>query len=116
MYDYYQSSSMFEIPGWVYFYFFIMIAWAILNIVLFFKIWGMTNNVAKILEILGKPKGDVRNEIPQYYKLEIGDKVFIKNKNKESVVVAIKEDKYECASNNGNFYDGLHERNNLIKK
>lgn len=90
--------------------------WSILCLILFFKVWGMCNNVAKILQELTKPNGDARNEIPSSYKLEIGDVVCIKSKGKESTVVAIKGDKYECASMNGNFYDGLYERNDLIKR
>ena len=43
-YDSY-SSSKFEIPGWFTFMCIIMIAWGILEIILFFKIWGMTNDV-----------------------------------------------------------------------
>lgn len=39
------SSPSFELPGWLTFMVFIMIAWGILEIILFFKIWGMTDNV-----------------------------------------------------------------------
>ena len=28
----------------------VLITWAVLNIILFFKIWGMTNNVKRIME------------------------------------------------------------------
>ena len=36
----------------------IVLAFAVLNIVLFFKVWGMTNNVARIVEILEKETGN----------------------------------------------------------
>ena len=39
------SSSRFELPGWFTFMGIIMIAWGILEIILFFKIWGMTNDI-----------------------------------------------------------------------
>lgn len=44
----YSSSPDFELPGWVTFAGFLMIAWGILEIILFFKIWGMTNDVKAI--------------------------------------------------------------------
>lgn len=39
------SSPSFELPGCLTFMCIIMIAWGILEIILFFKIWGMTNDV-----------------------------------------------------------------------
>lgn len=39
------SSPSFKLPGWLTFMGIIMIAWGILEIILFFKIWGMTNDV-----------------------------------------------------------------------
>ena len=47
-YGNYSSSPNFELPGWVTFAGFLMIAWGILEIILFFKIWGMTNDVKAI--------------------------------------------------------------------
>lgn len=44
-YDDYSSSPSFELPGWVTFMGYLMIAWGILEIILFFKIWGMTNDI-----------------------------------------------------------------------
>ena len=41
----YSSSPSFELPGWVTFMGYLMIAWGILEIILFFKIWGMTNDI-----------------------------------------------------------------------
>ena len=46
-YSYYgsYSSPKFEMPGWLTFMCVVMIAWGILEIILFFKIWGMTNDI-----------------------------------------------------------------------
>ena len=41
----YSSSPSFELPGWVTFMGYLMIAWGILEIILFLKIWGMTNDI-----------------------------------------------------------------------
>lgn len=43
--DYGYSSSTFEMPVWFTFMGIVMIVWGILEIILFFKIWGMTNDV-----------------------------------------------------------------------
>lgn len=43
--DYGYSSSKFEMPGWFTFMGIVMIIWGILEIILFFKIWGMTDNI-----------------------------------------------------------------------
>ena len=43
-----RGSSDFELPAWFKIMCFIMIGWGVLNIILFFKVWGMTNNVSKI--------------------------------------------------------------------
>ena len=45
-YDYDSSpSSSFEMPGWFTFMGVVMIIWGVLEIILFFKIWGMTNDI-----------------------------------------------------------------------
>ena len=46
--DHSYSSSSFEMPGWLIFMGIVMIVGGILNVILFFKIWGMTNNVAML--------------------------------------------------------------------
>lgn len=90
--------------------------WSILCLILFFKVWGMCNNVAKILKELTKPKGDSFNEVSPTNRLNIGDVVYIKPKGKESVIVDIIDGQYECSSNNKNFYDGIFDRKDLIKR
>ena len=44
-YGYSRLSSSFEMPSWFTFMGWIMIIWGILEIILFFKIWGMTDNI-----------------------------------------------------------------------
>lgn len=39
------SSPTLEMPGWLTFMGVIMIVWGVLEIILFFKIWGMTDNI-----------------------------------------------------------------------
>lgn len=48
--DYGYSASRFEMPGWLTFIGIMMIVWGILEIILFFKIWGMTNDVRALKE------------------------------------------------------------------
>jgi hypothetical protein len=47
---YYRDSysSEFELPGWLTFIGIIMLVWGILEIILFFKIWGMTDNIKEL--------------------------------------------------------------------
>ena len=49
----YYSSS--DASGWVTFLGILMMAWGILEIILFFKIWGMTNNVESITKKYVEP-------------------------------------------------------------
>lgn len=44
-YGYSSRSSSFEMPGWLTFIGIVMIVWGVLEIILFFKIWGMTNDI-----------------------------------------------------------------------
>ena len=41
----YSLSQNFEMPWWMIFMGILMIAWGVLEIILFFKIWGMTNDI-----------------------------------------------------------------------
>lgn len=99
--------------GFVYL---LCLVWSVLCIILFFKVWGMCNNVAKILQELTKPKEDPASEVSQSCKLNVGDIVYIKPKGKESVIVDIIDGQYECSSNNKNFYDGIFDRRDLVKR
>ena len=53
-----------ELPGWLTFMGIIMIAWGILEIILFFKVWGMTNDIKALKkdrfnETLFETKGEM---------------------------------------------------------
>lgn len=48
MFAYYGDYSSIELPGTIKFLTFILFVWGILEVILFFKVWGMTNNVKKI--------------------------------------------------------------------
>ena len=52
----YYSSVDYELSGLPLFFFMVMLAWGILEIILFFKIWGMTNNIKAV-------KKDYFNEV-----------------------------------------------------
>ncbi len=54
--DYSYSSQQVEMPGWLVVTAIIMITWGILEIILFFKVWGMTNDIREL-------KKDFFNEI-----------------------------------------------------
>ena len=90
--------------------------WGVLCLILFFKVWGMCNNVSKILQITTRIVEGSSNEEFLSSKLSVGDIVYIKPKRKESVVVGVIDGQYECCSNNKNLYDGIFDRKDLIKK
>lgn len=114
-----------EVPGWLKFLMLLMIAWGILEIILFFKIWGMTNDVRKLTKQFCKeaktagpgPKvKPVYNPInPSNYDLgeydhrldevKIGDKVRRESDGKILEVVGIGEKALECR---GGMLDGIH--------
>ena len=65
----------------------IMFVWGILNIILFFKLWGMTNNVKKILDVLNsKDNRDVK----------LPNKAVVKGIDGEVNVLRMKNGKVEC--------------------
>ena len=77
------------------------IVWAILNIILFFKLWGMTNDVAIIKEHLTKSANiqDLNNEekkqpikVDSSYKYKIGDIVMHDSYDKEMRIFKIHAD------------------------
>jgi hypothetical protein len=83
----------------------------ILNVILFFKVWGMTNDVAKIARILERKESSKTGESSSY-DISVGDKVYIKSKKKSSRVVSIRHGLYECE---GDTIDGWIERGDLEK-
>lgn len=65
--------------GFLIFVYVIMLVWGVLNIVLFFKIWSMTNDVNVIKQhLLGKKTTPYEREIKtlsQFNNFKVGDKV-----------------------------------------
>lgn len=83
----------------------------ILNVILFFKVWGMTNDVAKIARILERKESNKTGQ-SNSYDISVGDKVYIKSKKRNSRVVSIRNGLYECE---GDSIDGWIERSDLEK-
>ena len=74
----------------------VMFVWGILNIILFFKIWGMTNNVLKLTQHFCE-QGVSNNQKPQIQDtdpnaIKIGDKVINIETGEELVVKYIYPD------------------------
>lgn len=108
-----------ETPGWLEFLMLLMIVWSILEIILFFKIWGMTNNVRKLTKQFCKqaPKDEPKPipTNPNDYELDdydrrlddvkVGDKVRRASDGKILEVVSVGEEALECR---GGMLDGIH--------
>lgn len=97
------------------------IVFGILSLILFFKVWGMCNNVKHLTEYLishiestkkeqGTNKDNLENK-----SLKVGDKVVILKTGKITQIIDIKDGQIECASNNGNYYDGIFKAEDLNK-
>ena len=113
------SYGDFGTPGWLTFMGILMIAWGILEIILFFKIWGMTNNVRKLTNHFCKttpipeakpiPKNPIDYELGDYDKrldsVKVGDKVRRIADRKILEVVGVGETALECR---GGMLDGIH--------
>lgn len=109
----------FEVPGWLKFLMLLMIAWSILEIILFFKIWGMTNDVRKLANQFCKqaPKDEPKPiptnpngyELDEYDRrlddVKVGDKVRRASDGKILEVVSVGEKSLECR---GGMLDGIH--------
>ena len=54
-----------------------LLVFAILNIILFFKIWAMTNNVRYILNYLLQRDGMEMTDNPSQYRYDAEDKIFV---------------------------------------
>jgi len=87
-------------------YLIIALVWSVLVIILFFKVWGMTNNVAKILEVLeGKQNPeDSGNNIEQQLlesdsdnsPIEVGTVVYCRKDGREMIVERCYAGQYYC--------------------
>ena len=119
------SYPKLEMPWWLTFMGLLMIAWGILEIILFFKIWGMTNDVRKLTnhfckqanvakeEVADKPSNIPTNldnyELDEYDhrldEVKVGDKVRRASDGKILEVISIGEKALECR---GGMLDGIH--------
>lgn len=93
----------------------IFVVFAILQIILFFKIWGMTNDVRVIKESL---LARTREESPNREKVvsssfSIGALVVDNAKGKQMRVKEIKDGKYACYSNGGITFEGLFDESEI---
>lgn len=96
------------------------IVFGILSLILFFKVWGMCNNVKHLTEYLisyiestKKEQGTNKDNNSKSKSLKVGDKVVILKTGKITQIIDIKDGQIECASNNGNFYDGIFKAEDL---
>ena len=96
----------------------IVLVASILNLILFFKVWGICNNVSKIYKILyneqvkkiAEKKGNSTNHFSE------GDLVVSKVSGKQMRIFKVLENgKYECCSNGGMHNDGIFEEFEIEK-
>jgi uncharacterized protein YodC (DUF2158 family) len=93
----------------------ISIVVGVLNIILFFKIWGMTNNVNEIRNLLVDSKERKKNQTKS--KFNVGDYVTVKSYNGVMEIVDIYDDgSYNCIDVNSNEIVGAFKENELTKK
>lgn len=97
----------------------IIIAFGILQIILFFKVWGMTNDVRKIKNILElniKQQQDTLNHNPNIDPSFSVGEVVIYKKTQEKFIIKrrVTEDLFECSSLDTNTSYTLN-RNELQK-
>ncbi|MBQ7461842.1 MAG: hypothetical protein IJS63_06240 [Bacteroidaceae bacterium] len=60
-------DSPFEMPGWFKFMGIVMIVWGVLEIMLFFKIWGMTNDIEALKkDYFNENHFESRDDLIQY--------------------------------------------------
>ena len=91
----------------------IVLIWGILNIILFFKIWGMTNDVKELKNfILGRDKGQIHRD-----QFKIGDVVINISTHEElRILGSYKDGTYFCCDNNTNEPRGIIQESLLKTK
>ncbi len=96
----------------------VLIIFGILCIILFFKIWGMTNNVKDIKRLLGlleNSEETKRNKSRS--KFSIGDMVTAESYNGIMEIIDIYNDgSYNCIDVKSNEIVGVFKENELTKK
>jgi hypothetical protein len=102
----------------------IIVIFGILQIVLFFKIWGMTNNIFEIKELIKKYSYEEKVSQKQQKTttktdIQIEDLVIELKSKRQLIVVDITEDgRFQCKTPEGIAPIGFFERNEieLVKK
>lgn len=90
----------------------VLLVFAFLQIILFFKIWGMTNDIKNIKDILlFQSRKGPQNDRP----FEIGDIVYIKSKGVQAKIkgVVLNGTKFDCWAMNGLFVVGCFSADEL---
>ena len=88
--------------------------WGILNIILFFKLWGMTNDVSAIKKLLETSKDRIDNKTKS--KFNVGNRVMAKSYNGVMEIIDIYDDgSYNCIDVNSNEIVGVFKENELTK-
>ena len=96
------------------FLYFIVIVWGILNIILFFKIWGMTNDVKAIKDrfLYGNSQINVDS-----HKFKKGDFVIYKDTKETLVIIdTYKDSTYSCLNPKTGKTVGIISEDKLILK
>lgn len=90
------------------FFAFIAVLFAVLQIVLFFKIWGMTNDIREIKEKYLSSTDPKKSVSPaQSSELNVGELVVHIETNKQMRIKEITEDgKYSCYTGGGASHEG----------
>lgn len=103
------------------------VVWGILSIILFFKVWGMCNDVAKLTNyIMNKdkemPNNDIYQEEPneegisELNGFKVGDLVVLKSTGKQMRVTSIQPNgTYECRTNGGANLEGFFTVDDIEK-
>ena len=89
----------------------VMLVFGILQIILFFKVWGMTNDVRKITHHLIP----IKHHVPQNTRthIKIGDTVIIKSSGHKMTVIDIRKDGALCATDTGAI-EGTFQLNEIM--
>lgn len=109
----------------------VLLIFGVLQIILFFKVWGMTNDVKRLANKFCNHDSDLSNTndsletpysgIPDNtpdggVEISIGDKVIRRKDGKEMMVDRIVCGKYGCADLKTNKFIAGYERNEIRKK
>ena len=85
-----------ELDDFLSFIIIVSIIWGILNLILFFKIWGMTNDVSELKKIISRyinnQETTAESEKSSGDKIKKGDKILYLKDNKTYDVIYVNKD------------------------